>query len=41
MDSINPWLDVEELDRLAKALMAPAGAQQSKKTEASKSEGIW
>ena len=40
MDSINPWLDVDELNRLAKALMAPADDQQSKKVEASKSEGL-
>jgi hypothetical protein len=39
MDSINPWLDVDELNRLAKALMAPADAQQSTKLEASKTEG--
>ncbi|MEO1858250.1 MAG: hypothetical protein ABGY95_12915 [Rubritalea sp.] len=40
MDSLNPWLDVDELDRLAKALMAPAEAQQYKKAEAPKSEGL-
>ena len=40
MDSINPWLDVEELDRLAKALMAPVEAQKSKTTETSINEGL-
>jgi len=40
MDSINPWLDVDELNRLAKALMAPADAQQPTNPEASKTEGL-
>lgn len=40
MDSITPWLDVDELNRLAKALMAPASAHPPKLTEASKSEGL-
>ena len=40
MDSINSWLDVEELDRLAKALIAPASAQQNKKNEGSESERL-
>ena len=30
MDSINPWLDVEELNRLAKALMEPSAKEEVK-----------
>ena len=40
MDSINPWLDVEELNRLANALMAPVDVQQYEKFEVSKKEGL-
>lgn len=29
MDSINPWLDVKELDRLANALIQPVAGQKS------------
>ncbi|MFC4993087.1 hypothetical protein [Rubritalea tangerina] len=37
MDSINPWLDVEELNRLAKALMEPVSesSKREDKVEAS------